>query len=137
MNFQKNGKKKLLYFYIIKMPKRSKTSRRSKRSKSRKSMRRSKSRKSTKRSKRSKSRKSIRRFKSRKSVKKSLRPTNCKVARSRTNKKSDLIKEIRSYVRCHERQTQINQDLPMSRLNSESVPQLKRHLSFYRNYNKQ
>lgn len=115
------------------MPKRSKTSRRSK---SRKSMRRSKrsSRKSTKRSKRS-SRKSIRRFKSRKSSA-ALRPTNCKVARSRTNKKSDLIKEIRSYVKCHERKTQINQDLPMSRLNSESVPQLKRHLSFYRKYNK-
>jgi hypothetical protein len=117
------------------------------RSKSRKSVRRSKSRKSVRLSKRKSvrrsKRKSVRRSKrksvrrSRKSVKKSsFRPTNCKVARSRTNKKSDLIKEIRSYVKCHERKTQINQDLPMSRLNSESVPQLKRHLSFYRKYNK-
>ena len=62
--------------------------------------------------------------------------TRCKVAKSRTNKKSDLIKEIRSYVKCYERKTKINQDLPMSRLNSESVSQLKKHLSFYRKNNK-
>ena len=115
------------------MPKRSKTSRRSK---SRKSMRRSKrsSRKSTKRSKRS-SRKSIRRFKSRKS-RAAIRPINCKVARSRTNKKEDLVKEVRGYVRCHERKTQVNHDLSMARLKTESVAKLKKRLSIYRNYNK-
>jgi|688.fasta_scaffold291896_2 hypothetical protein len=101
------------------------------RSKSRKSVRRSKSRKSVRRSKR----KSVRRSRIRKS-RKSIKPVNCKVARSRTNKKSDLIKEVRSYVRCHERKTQVNHDLSMSRLKTESVAKLKKRLSLYRNYNK-
>ena len=62
--------------------------------------------------------------------------TRCKVAKSRTNKKEDLIKEIRGYVNCYERKTKMNQDLPMSRLKGESVAQLKKHLSFYRSNNK-
>jgi len=108
------------------------------RSKSRKSVRRSK-RKSVRRSKRKSvrrsKRKSVRRSRTRKS-RKSIKPVNCKVARSRTNKKSDLIKEVRSYVRCHERKTQVNHDLSMSRLKTESVAKLKKRLSLYRNYNK-
>jgi len=56
----------------------------------------------------------------------------CKVKRSPTNKKEDLIKEIRAYVRCYEKETGRNQDLSLERLNSESVSKLKSHLKFYR-----
>jgi len=106
---------------------------RSRRSK-KNSVRRSK-RKSVRRSKRKTVRRSKRRSrKSRKPLK--YYETKCKVSRSKTNTRSDLIKEIRAYVRCHERLTTINQDLPMSRLRGETIPELKSHLKFYRNYNK-
>ncbi len=106
---------------------------RSRRSK-RKSIRRSKKR-SIRRSKRKTVKRSKRRSrKSRKPLK--YYKTKCKVSRSKTNTRGDLIKEIRAYVRCHERLTTINQDLPMSRLRGETIPELKSHLRFYRNYNK-
>ena len=60
----------------------------------------------------------------------------CNVKRSPTDKKEDLIKELRAYVRCWENKTTVNQDLSMSRLKSESVGQIKKHLSFYRKNNK-
>ena len=73
-----------------------------------------------------------------KQVKKELNITGvrCKVKRSPDDKKENLIKELRSYVKCWEKRTTRNQDLPLSRLKSESVPQIKKHLSFYRSNNK-
>ncbi len=101
-------------------------------------LKKNRSRRSKRKSVRSK-RKSVRRSKRR--SRKSRKPlkyyeTKCKVPRSKTNTRGDLIKEIRAYVRCHERLTTINQDLPMSRLRGETIPELKSHLRFYRNYNK-
>lgn len=73
-----------------------------------------------------------------KQVKKEMKISGkrCNVKRSPTDKKEDLIKELRAYVRCWEKKTTRNQDLPMSRLKSESVGQIKKHLSFYRKENK-
>ena len=59
----------------------------------------------------------------------------CNVKTSPTDKKEDLIKELRAYVACWEKKTERNQDLPMARLKSESVAQIKKHLSFYRKNN--
>jgi hypothetical protein len=92
-----------------------------------------KSRRSGRKSRRSgrKSRRSGR--KSRRSSRKFDSGFKCKnVKRSRTDKKEDLIKELRSYVNCVEKKTGINQDMSLNRLRGESVSDIKRHLSFYR-----
>jgi hypothetical protein len=112
-----------------------KKNRRSKRKSARSKRKSVRSKRKSVRSKRKSVRRSKRRSrKSRKPLK--YYETKCKVPRSKTNTRGDLIKEIRAYVRCHERLTTINQDLPMSRLRGETIPELKSHLKFYRNYNK-
>jgi hypothetical protein len=56
----------------------------------------------------------------------------CKVKRSPTNDKKDLIKELRAYANCWEKATGTNQDMSLERLRSETVSDLKRHLKHYR-----
>jgi len=104
---------------------------RSRKSRSRKSRaRKSRARKS--RSRKSRSRKSrSRRPKS--GIKGEIPVLNCRVKRSPTDSKQDLIKEIRAYVNCWEKSTGRNQDLSLERLRGETVSQLKNHLKWYRN----
>ena len=59
----------------------------------------------------------------------------CNVKKSTTNNRKDLIKELRSYVKCWEKKTGRNQDLSMERLNTESLADIKKHLKFYRDNN--
>ena len=59
----------------------------------------------------------------------------CNVKKSPTNKREDLIKEIKAYVKCWEKKTGRNQDLSNERLKNESLSQIKKHLKFYRENN--
>ena len=114
-----------------------KTSRKSKRRSARKSSRKSKrrsARKSKRRSHRKSRSKRARKSRSRKRKSPLFRGEfKCNVKRSPTDKKEDLIKELRAYVNCVEKKTTINQDMSLQRLRGETVSQIKSHLKFYRN----
>lgn len=64
-----------------------------------------------------------------------IKGKRCSVTKSKTGNRDDLIKELRSYVRCLERKTGRNQDLSMERLKTESLSDIKKHLKFYRDNN--
>ena len=125
------------------MAKRSRYSkRRSHRKSSRKTRRRSRrSRKSRRRSRKSSRKSRSRRARKSRSHKRHSKRKSplfrgefkCNVKRSPTDKKEDLIKELRAYVNCVEKKTTINQDMSLQRLRGETVSQIKSHLKFYRN----
>lgn len=64
-----------------------------------------------------------------------IKGKRCNVKKSSTNKRDDLIKELRAYVKCWENKTGRNQDLSMERLKTESLADIKKHLKFYRDNN--
>jgi len=59
----------------------------------------------------------------------------CNVKKSSTNKREDLIKELKAYVKCWEKQTGRYQDLSDERLKTETLSDIKKHLKFYRDNN--
>ena len=121
-----------------------KTSRKVSRKTSRKASR--KSRKASRKTSRKVSRKTSRKAsrKSRKASRKTSRKTSRKsrnlkkkynCPRAETNKREDLVKELKCHVRNWERITGISEDLSDERIKSESVSSLKNHLKFYRDNN--
>ena len=114
-------------------PRKSRRSPRKSRRSARKSRRSArKSRRSARKSRRS-ARKSRRSRRPKSGIKGGIPVLNCRIKRSPTDSKKDLIKEIRAYVNCWEKATGTNQDLSLERLRGETVSQLKNHLKWYRN----
>jgi len=64
-----------------------------------------------------------------------IKGKRCNVKKSPTNKREDLIKELKAYVKCWEKKTGRNQDLSNERLKNDSLNQIKEHLKFYRENN--
>jgi len=113
-----------------KSSKSSKASRKSSRSPRKSSRSPRKSSKSSRSRKSSKSSRSPR--KSSRSSKSDLPHVICNTKKSEDDNKENLIKELRAYVKCWEKQTGRNQDLSLQRLKEESIKDIKKHLKFYR-----
>jgi hypothetical protein len=59
----------------------------------------------------------------------------CNIKKSKTNKRDDLVKELKAYVKCWEKSTGRNQDLSNDRIKTENLSEIKKFLRFYRKNN--